>query len=69
MAAGRLPKIGTKLGPCEGACQHPDCAETRRMAADACGICGKPIGYDTRFYDRKLNGLAHAECVEMENAS
>ena len=67
MAAGVLPKIGTKYGPCEGECQHKDCALNRKMAEAPCKICGEPIGYDTRFYNvGDSNGLdlTHALCEE-----
>lgn len=63
MAAGRLPAPGTDLGPCAEPCQHVDCAETRRMAESACEDCGKPIGYDVRFYNTGP-GLIHASCLE-----
>ena len=67
MAAGRLDEPGTKYGPCEDRCHHSDCAETRRMAKVLCGICGKPIGYNTDFYkadgDTDYTKLEHAECV------
>lgn len=64
MAAGTLPKPGTKYGPCKGGCQHTDCAATRRMAEATCPNCGKPIGYDTAFYNTD-NGQEHAYCVEV----
>lgn len=66
MAAGALHKPGTKFGPCVAECAHVDCAETRTMAATACRICGKPIGYDTRFYDGHEKGLTHALCLEEQ---
>ena len=71
MAAGVLPKPGSKYGPCEGDCQHIDCAETRRMAAQTCFFCSEAIGYDKRFYvdpDRR-EGLVHAICLEYKEAS
>jgi len=67
MAAGILPKPGTKVGPCAKSCKHIDCAETRTMAARVCPICEKPIGYDTRFYQHgTLEELTHAVCLEDE---
>lgn len=69
MAAGSLPKPGTKYGPCKSDCEHRDCAETRHMAAENCGICDTPIGYDVRFYDergRDGRNLVHAVCLEDE---
>ena len=67
MAAGALPKPGTKYGPCKGQCEHTDCAATRRMAATACGVCGEPIDYDRAFYDTD-RGLEHAYCTEAQDA-
>jgi len=49
MAYGILPSPGTELGPCEGECQHTDCAATRRDAAEVCQFCGEPIGYENKF--------------------
>lgn len=66
MAAGTLAGPGTAFGPCEGECFHVDCEETRRMAAAECLICGKPIGYDTRFYRRSPHTFVHAVCAEIE---
>ena len=45
-----IPKPGAKYGPCVAQCKHEDCAWQRKTAAAKCGICGKPIGYDTRYY-------------------
>lgn len=65
MAAGVLPKPGSKLGPCKGACKHRDCAMTRADAASPCRFCGKPIGYGESFFRARLDGgLAHAWCVD-----
>jgi len=64
MAAGILPKPGTKLGPCTGTCKHKDCKESREMAASVCGICDEPIGFDHRFYSRESGGYVHADCYE-----
>jgi hypothetical protein len=63
MAAGILPKPGSKLGPCKTKCAHIDCAQTRADAAQACFFCGKPIGYGRGFY-RSVLTLAHSLCVE-----
>lgn len=63
MAAGRLPKPGSEVGPCEGECKHKDCAETRSMAGAICPICDKPVGYETRFY-HSTGELVHAACLE-----
>ncbi|RJX17704.1 MAG: hypothetical protein C4570_07825 [Ammonifex sp.] len=66
MAAGTLPKPGTEYGPCEKPCKHRDCNLTKQMAETPCGLCGKPIGYGTRFYMTAVNQLAHAACEELE---
>lgn len=71
MAASRLPRPGTKLGPCKR-CQHIDCSETRDMAEGVCRICSEPIGYDRRFYRDDIVGdrgpetkaYVHASCLE-----
>jgi hypothetical protein len=84
MAAGVLPKPGTQYGPCDASasCGHADCAETVRESMAVCTICGRPIGYGTRFYqvrepDERVHPLTdtagapywlqHATCAE-ENA-
>lgn len=66
MAAAALPAPGTKFGPCEGSCEHVDCARTRADVAKACVICGEPIGYERRFYVLDDRGAAHASCAEDE---
>lgn len=71
MAACRLPAPGTELGPCEKQCTHRDCAATREDAGRRCDRCGKPIGYEIRYYDVSSRAaqagqrlLAHASCEE-----
>lgn len=64
MAAGVLSKPGTKYGPCNTACKHLDCAQTRQWADAQCSRCTKPIGYDTRFYRNEDSTLVHAVCEE-----
>lgn len=65
MAAGILPEVGTRYGPCLKGCEHRDCNETRRIAESPCAICGKPIGYDTRFYSVGVKFIyEHASCAE-----
>ncbi len=62
-----LPAPGTApdLGPCSSPCLHHDCEAIRRMAADTCPYCKKPIGYDRRFYELPGGSvLAHAACHE-----
>jgi len=63
MAAGVLPKPGTKYGPCRGKCKHIDCKRTRTEAASLCSFCHQPIGYGVRYY-RSSAGLDHAACAE-----
>ncbi len=64
MAAGVLPKPGTKLGPCKS-CGHRDCEQMRIESSAPCRFCQKPICYDVRFYRSALSGdLAHATCLE-----
>lgn len=74
MAAGVLSAPGTAYGPCEGDCQHRDCALTREMATLECIHCDEPIGYGVRFYEVDrfrthslaplTRVLAHALCEE-----
>lgn len=72
MAAGRLSPVGTDYGPCEGECEHRDCAQTRRMALSLCRICGSQIGYDRDFFvettdpHRGPTVLVHALCAYAE---
>ena len=63
MAAGTLPHPGSHYGPCAQSCAHRDCAETRRMAAALCSICGYTIGYERLFY-RDGEIMTHAVCAE-----
>lgn len=71
MAAGKLPKPGSKHGPCVEDCAHVDCRMTKQWAAEPCVYCGELIGYDTRFC-RSLVGpwgdmeqFSHAVCEEL----
>lgn len=59
-----LSKPGTEHGPCEGECEHTDCAKTRSMAESECSICGEEIGYERGFYarDDERDVLNHAVC-------
>jgi hypothetical protein len=64
MAAGFLSAPGTEYGPCEGECQHADCASTRRLAEKVCPHCDEPIGYDRGFYqDGAWTVLEHEVCA------
>ena len=70
MAAPTLAKPGLAKGPCVTQCGHEDCAATRSMADSLCETCGKPIGYETRFYPRiqdffsVARHLDHAACLK-----
>jgi hypothetical protein len=64
MGAGRIPRPGTKYGPCSPVvssnsyggppaliyCKHLDCQRSREDAAALCAFCDKAIGYETPFY-------------------
>lgn len=78
MAAGTIPKPGSKLGPCSATvgrgielnCGHVDCQASRATAASICTICNTAIGYETRYYNQRddqfeLHGFNHARCVEI----
>jgi len=61
---GSKTRDGELAGPCiDPACGHKLCELTRRQATSICPICGKPIGYDVKFYQTKLDGVEHALCV------
>ncbi len=67
MAAGILPKPGSKLGPCKDACKHIDCEETRDRATSQCLYCRKPVGYGVRVYqhgDYTVHARCHEEAAE-----
>ena len=69
MAAGTLPKPGTKYGPCLTRCEHLDCARTRTELASLCPLCHQPIA-DKPYYRMDAAGkvLSHALCVETAAA-
>lgn len=68
MAAAHISKPGSVYGPCLDACKHSDCDVLRRMAESPCRICGRTIGYETRFYQdpEDKNKLVHALCLEKQ---
>ena len=71
MAAGILPKPGTKVGPCKGKCRHIDCADTRARAASTCLYCRKPVGFDVRIYqhgDYTVHAICHEDAAEHNAA-
>lgn len=57
---------GEEIGPCVGACEHKDCAQTRAQAAQSCLVCGEAIGYETPFYYEYCGTLRHARCAHRE---
>lgn len=62
-----VPKPGSKYGPCLTPCHHRDCALSMSTAVSICRLCGKPIGYETRYYrDEQLGSgeWVHAYCFE-----
>jgi hypothetical protein len=68
MAIYELPKPGSKYGPCEGGCDHADCAETRRQAEGNCPLCGKAVGYAVPvvYLSKDLpetHDVVHADCL------
>lgn len=66
MAAIHISKPGSEFGPCEGECEHIDCAENRATAAAACRLCGEAIGYERAFYDEGDGSRpvwTHATCL------
>jgi hypothetical protein len=65
MAAGVLPKPGSKIGPCVKLCKHNDCNRTKTDSQMPCRFCGKEIGYGVRFVRARFTGdLAHEVCIE-----
>ena len=62
MAAGMISKPGTQYGPCEGECEHTDCADQRKRVENKCIHCGKRIGYETKFYAGG-QGYSHWTCT------
>ena len=65
MAAGSIPKPGTKYGPCVTPCIHRDCASSREIATGQCALCHCLIGYDRAFYSQD-QGYVHASCLETQ---
>ena len=53
--------------PCtDEQCGHTDCAAARDAVVWPCTICGRPIGYNTRYYGRQSEGMQHALCLELQ---
>ena len=68
-----IQKPGRKYGPCVKPCSHRDCDESRFIATECgCRLCGKLIGWETRFYmDPQATQATptdqrwvHADCLE-----
>ena len=68
MAAAETPAPGTEYGPCVEDCAHRDCTCSRREAATLCRLCGKPIGYQVRWYSSvdDLGGTVPAVWAEKD---
>lgn len=66
MAAGAIPRIGSRLGPCFDPCQHRDCAAARDTATAVCSLCATAIGYETAYYrgEEGQSPWVHAICLE-----
>jgi hypothetical protein len=64
VAASRIPRPGTKYGPCKEACAHIDCKAQREEAKTNCEFCHSAIGFGREFYYLSADDLAHAECYE-----
>jgi hypothetical protein len=62
MAYGILSKPGTSNGPCETACQHTDCKQTRDMSERICAYCETPIGYERQICYSFTGELVHHAC-------
>ena len=72
MGWAAFSKPGDEYGPCAEPCDHGLCATTRGRAESNCTICGKPIGYETKFYSAEgtdVNALDHALCVWLKGES
>ena len=63
MARGYLPEKGSSSAPCENACRHRDCEETRQMLAAKCPICHQQFTYGDAIYISP-RGIVHALCEE-----
>lgn len=61
MASAFLSRPGTDTGPCVGFCNHTDCNWQRHLANTICHICGKRIGFETRFLQDD-KGHVHESC-------
>jgi len=75
MAAGYLPETGSEFGPCADACEHSDCAQTKRMLLTVCRWCDLAIGYRAFYNDtpdgepawsRMVHAVCHEETLDRE---
>lgn len=64
MAYIKVSAPGTQFGPCVE-CQHKDCAEQVKTAAQICAICNQTIGYETNFsgMPEDQSKVAHFSCI------
>lgn len=64
MAVGFIPTFGEGPGEyCPGDCEHTDCAAARKLVAEPCVTCGRPIGDELRFYRAEGGGHEHMHCL------
>jgi len=67
MAAGQIASPGTEYGPCVEMCEHTDCQANRKIAESNCRVCGKKIGYETRFFqEENWTVFVHLVCFVKE---
>ena len=66
MAQGMIPQPGAENGPCEEACQHPNCVKARGIAEAICTYCGYEIGYESPFYQGEDKRFMHKICLEED---
>jgi len=62
-----ITKPGTPDGPCLNDCYDWECKMLRQMAESHCGVCHKPIGYDTEFSIQRGGIFTHYSCKETIN--
>lgn len=54
------------VAPCLDSCAHLDCLESKEFVEKPCDLCGKKIGYETKYYltDHGTNkGQIHFLCA------
>jgi hypothetical protein len=53
------------LAPCKSPCNHEDCADSKAFVKRLCSLCGKEIGFDTKYFVRGDDPV-HAVCKWAE---